>query len=287
MAEGAAETKTSPEIQMLEVQLSLLVDPKGGEQNKRHFVLPDGNVVLKCAPWIDPENGDQITEEPLWTQMCLQSTNVDKADFIENLPNPTPGARGVRELRNPLTGEVKEKIVPWWDQEKGVYLLAEYRAGLRVLKGDKIQYQHNPDQEFDDPADDKNQEFLLDPDMAINTTFSQMDTERRVVRTEYSTGPKARLVGGRRNGKDTAIIGVNLGGTIMMESTPDGLVPSKLGIGEVFKKHLRSSFKNCAVSSFAFKKNKPTQDSPEAYGIDSSQMEIDFIGDLAVSMVSI
>ncbi|HBB02658.1 MAG: hypothetical protein US89_C0005G0071 [Candidatus Peregrinibacteria bacterium GW2011_GWF2_38_29] len=202
--------------------------------------------------------------------------DIDKANFIRSLPDPAPGdepgIHGVRNLRDPVTGEIVQKVVPWIDlssTQRGEFVLENYIPGIEVSAGRKVPAPNNPAYEFDDPTDPENLRFFnwghdISP-RVINGAF--MDIE---VRKE----------------KEVAVIGVNLGGTIMMELKEQGLVPTGQ-IGSLFEKHLEKTFPDCACRSFVFPKAKITQGSEANYGIDSSQIEIDFIADVAIAMTCI
>lgn len=69
----------------------------------------------------------------------------------------------------------------------------------------------------------------------------------------------------------------------MMEQTKRGLVPTGQ-IQEKFEFHLERYFPKCVVRSFVFPKAKTGKDAEASYGLDSSQLEIDFLADAAIAM---
>lgn len=253
--------------------------PNPGDRNLRHLMLPDGSMEVRAVPWIDPTTGEAIADVPDWFGGLFPGTVASKkADLVANLPDSDqrPRLGRSRQFRNPLTGDIVVKEAPWLD-ERGI-VMEDYVPGIEVSLGRKIAYNHNPDEEFDDPGDNDNLRFLSwisDIGRAITTAFRDLGRPQRML--------TARA---REELKDTGIIGVNLGGTIMMEQTPDGLVPTGT-ILDAFKEYCSERFPNIDLGSFSFPKTRPTAESPDAYGMDSSQMEIDFIGDMALAMTAI
>jgi len=258
--------KSPSVLGLTEKEVDKLPNPKPGEKNIHHFLSFDGNLAVKSVPWIDAETGLKIEEEPIWTKLLKNTTDVKKADFIANLPDPESSDQcAVRNLRNPITGEIVPKIVPWIDQNDRAIIFEEYIPGIEVSDGKKLFSQHNRTQEFDDPTDSDNLRFFNWPDIrfrAINTVFRDIED---------------------REDKYVGVIGINLGGTIMMEEKPQGLVPTGQ-IQQMFEDHVEEGQKNCMVRSFVFPQAKMTSESEANYGIDSSQIEIDVIADMAISM---
>lgn len=222
---------------------------------------------------------DTPTDRPSHVAEALQvaaptSVMLAKSRFISMLPpapeGSTPGFRNIRSLRDPVTGAISTRIVPWIDPQTDAMILENYIPGIEVSAGRKLQNPDNPGYEFDDPTDPENLRFftwrLNIYDRVIATVFREIDM---------------------RPDKNVGIIGINLGGTIMMESNEAGMLVPKGQIQDKFKQHVEVDHPDCVCQSFAFPRSKTTSDAAESYGIDSSQLEIDFIADIAIAMTCI
>ncbi len=271
--------------ELVVAKLNELPSPEFHDRNGWHFMV--GNqAVLKAVPWLDPKTGELIAKPPLWTMIFPRTDVVAKADYVQNLPSVKAESGeyvpGVRPLRNPATGEIVERKVPWVETEtlgqNGSLILSEYKPGLEVSKGAKRRYKHNPQQEFDDPTDRSNLRFFnwlyIDRSLVHALGPIHWEHERPFDSPEIGAGKRA-------------VIGANLGGTIMMGHGPNGLETE----GQIMWKfrdmrdqdpNFKEQFENYEVASFVFPRAKKDKDSDPTYGIDSSQIEIDFIADLAI-----
>lgn len=264
------ETQKSPVLEAVQLELDALPEPKVGDRNVCHFLAADGTLTVKTAPWIDPTTGEQITEAPEWTRFFRRSSAVELADLVANLPDADPDThpydRKTGFLRNPLTKINSRKFLPWMDRDDHSLVFEKYVPGIEVSRGRKISPRDNPSEELDDPTDPENLRF-----------FNWGDIEGRVINTIF------REIEMSRGGKNMGIVGINFGGTIMMDRTERGLV-SEGQVQEKFEFHLERYFPKCIVRSFVFPKAKPTKDAEGSWGLDSSQMEIDFLSDAAIAM---
>jgi L-asparaginase/Glu-tRNA(Gln) amidotransferase subunit D len=274
-------------LNYLQIAVGKLPDPKPGDKNKRHFILQDGSVVLKSVPWLDRETGEQNREEPPWYPFFSRTAVVSKADYLENLEDGDENSiccpigyysRAFvvsRRFQNPLTGEVVVKWLPWVDDEDNAIVLSEYISGLELSEGRQIVFDSNSDYVFEDPMDKDNLRFFNWDAMdarVISGVFGEIGW-----RKEKEAALADEYVG---------VIGVNFGGTVMMEETAEGLVPAGM-IQFRFKDHLQKDFPKCSTLSFALPKTKTTRGSECSHGVDSSQLEIDFIADTAIAMTCI
>lgn len=272
---------TSPLEFLTEVETTLrkaienFEDPQVGAKNIQHFKFKDGSFLVKSVPWINAE-GIQTEEKPPWI-VSFQSTETEMADYIANMPDPEPetepGVKAVRNLKNPITGAVVTKKVPWIN---GGIVLDQYRSGLEISQGAKVAYEHNPNTQFDKPGDLDNLRFLdSNRVMFAANSFEEISYYQQYpMRTPREGIP------------DTVFVGINLGGTIMMRNGAEGLVPDGQ-IGQTFDTHFQKRFPRTRVKSFSFPRTKLSKDSQPSYGIDSSQIEMDFIADIANSMICI
>lgn len=274
----------SPVLMAVKEQLDALPNPKSGQRNVKHFVLSDGKVVVKAAPWIDPLTGFQIAEIPDWVRFFPDNTAVSRANFVANLPDPEQKKNKYRSglVKNPLTGEIVRKDLPWLDH--GI-VLENYVPEIQVSEGRKIVFA-NSGWEFDDPTDPENLRFFEWGDInhrVISDIFRRIDDDQK--ESDWTKRVGIILARKKMDGplKDVGIIGIGLGGTIMMEHNSGVLVPTGT-IEKHFEKHVEHAMPNCMVRSFSFPRAKNTMDAEGAYGVDSSQLEIDFIADVAIAM---
>lgn len=270
------ETGLNQTTDLIRYVIEHFEEPQGGEKNIMHFVFADGTVTARCVPWISKE-GKDLADAPEWVS-AYQTALTKKADFLMRLDDPAEQeggySAGARNFRNPVTGEIVRKMAPWYDDGNSL-ILEEFVPGLLVSDGRQISYKHNPEQQFDDPSDPNNFRFLCyaNTRRAALNAFSKAKPPR-------DGQPYVPLEG------STSIVGANMGGTIMMAKGEGGGLEPSGEIGRVFDKHFQNTFPTCFVASFALPPMRNRKEDKASYGIDSSQMEIEFMADVAIAMTT-
>ena len=224
-----------------------------------------------------PQEPEQLVSIPQESGQIKPSLgDIDRANLIASLPDPDVSddpdhyQYNVRSVKNPVTGQIVKKAVPWFDPNKREIILEEYVPGLEVSAGRKIPAPQNLKYEFDDPSDPENLRFfewrLNIYDRVMATVFREIDM---------------------RPDKKVGVIGVNFGGTIMMQKNAEGVLVPTGEIQQKFRQHVEHRHPDCICQSFSFPRSKTTADGEASYGVDSSQLEIDFIADAAIAKTSI